>query len=963
MCGIAGICIYGTSGQLVDHAELLRIRDSMFLRGPDGCGEWYSGDGRTGLAHRRLSIIDLTESGAQPMQNADGSLVISFNGEIYNYQELRAQLEKKGYVFRSRSDTEVLLHLYAEKGVDMLRELRGMFAFAIRDERKQGVLIARDPFGIKPLYYSDNGEAVRFASQVKALLAGGGVDTSPEPAGHVGFFLWGHVPEPYTLYKGIRSLPAGSYAWLQQSPSQHSLAVHQYCSIPEELLVAGQNPVSLSGKDLLEYVRATLLDSVTHHLLADVPVGVFLSSGLDSTVLAALSSETVRDRLHTVTLGFREYEGTANDEVPLAELVAQRYGAFHSTNRIDKAAFRNELPRLLDAMDQPSIDGINSYFVSKAAAQAGLKVAISGLGGDELFGSYPSFRQIPRLVNSVGAAASVPGLGRGFRLVSAPFIKRFTSPKYAGILEYGGDFEGAYLLRRGMYMPWELPDLIDPEMVREGWKELQTLPRLKETSGALDGAHQKVSSLELCWYMRNQLLRDTDWASMAHSLEVRVPLVDLDVLRKLAPVIAGSRTMSKRDMAAAPRIALPDEVVSRPKTGFSVPTRTWMQETLPKAESSLRGWAQQVHSHLSRTARFPVRYRQPTIVVFRFGQLGDTLVSMPALHLIRKRFPLHRMLLLTDSHAGKRGYVSSWDVLEPTGWFDDVIYYEPSRSLAESGKNMFTLYRKLSSLRPHHIFNLSPDRTERQAARDRLFFRRIVGEANYHSLSVVSFPERLPNGKLPLVAPEWKSLLTTVSSVSESEDHNSDFQFELPLSENSLSEARLLLASCHLNEATRIVAIGPGSKMPSKCWPRDNYSLLGKELLNRFQDIHLVVLGGKEDVETGAGLCCEWGGRSSNLAGRLSIHGSAAVLKRCVCYAGNDTGTMHLAGLAGTPCAAVFSARDYPGKWEPYGTGHKILRAAVSCEGCMLEVCPRDNECLRRLPVSLVCETVEGLIQ
>ena len=213
MCGIAAIFNYRT-GQPVDHAELIAVRDHMSARGPDGAGEWYSADQRVGLGHRRLSIIDLSPTGAQPMANTDGTLVVTFNGEIYNYRELRSQLEQQGCRFRSASDTEVLLHLYEREGREMVHKLRGMYAFALWDSRKQGLFLARDPFGIKPLYCADDGKTLRIASQVKALLAGGGVDTSPEPAGHVGFFLWGHVPSPYTLYRGIRGLTAGTTLWV-----------------------------------------------------------------------------------------------------------------------------------------------------------------------------------------------------------------------------------------------------------------------------------------------------------------------------------------------------------------------------------------------------------------------------------------------------------------------------------------------------------------------------------------------------------------------------------------------------------------------------------------------------------------------------------------------------------------------------------------------------------------------------
>ncbi|MCX6895496.1 MAG: asparagine synthase (glutamine-hydrolyzing), partial [Verrucomicrobia bacterium] len=521
---------------------------------------------------------------------------------IYNYRELRAALEAQGHVFKSTSDTEVLLHLYAEHGDAMTAKLRGMFAFALWDGARNGLLLARDPFGIKPLYLADDGKTLRVASQVKALLAGGKIDSAPAAAGQVGFFLWGHVPEPYTFHKNIRSLPAGSTLWVGADGRREQKS---FCSVGEILRSAA--PCSISSFQLSTFLR----DSVAHHLIADVPVGVFLSSGLDSTTLAALAAEQ-GGTLRTVTLGFEEFRGTADDESPLAELVARQYGAQHQTIWVTRRDFQAEAERIFHAMDSPSIDGVNTYFVSLAAKRAGLKVALSGLGGDELFGGYPSFREIPRIVNALGFLPPGNGVGKAFRAVSAPVLKRFTSPKYAGLLEYGGGYGGAYLLRRGMFMPWELPEFLDADLVRAGWDELQTLVRFDATVAGLRSSRAKVSALELNWYMRNQLLRDSDWAGMAHSLEIRVPLVDVELLRAVAPAL-DANPPSKRDMADAPQKKLPPEILNRPKTGFQVPVREWLlEEKLPaapkrseggKAESrklkpeprGLRGWARQVY--------------------------------------------------------------------------------------------------------------------------------------------------------------------------------------------------------------------------------------------------------------------------------------------------------------------------------------------------------------------------------
>ncbi len=596
MCGIAAIYAYENSAPPVDRAELLRIRDHMVTRGPDGFGDWYSGDNRVGLAHRRLSIIDLSDIAAQPMTNDDGSLIITYNGEIYNYNVLRERLKAKGCHFRSHSDTEVLLHLYAEKGPEMVHELRGMYAFAIWDARKECLFIARDPFGIKPLYYSDDGHTFRLASQVKALLAGRGIDTSSDPAGHVGFFLWGHVPEPYTLYKKIRMLPPGCSFMVNR---QGFRKLTTFCSIPNELARSEIEPFDGDRGTMLKRLRAALLDSVRHHLVADVPVGVFLSSGLDSATLAALASET-GGSLKTITLGFEEYRGTGKDEVPLAEEVAHLYGAEHQTIWVRKEDFQSDFAELINSMDQPTTDGVNTYFVSKAATQAGLKVAISGLGGDELFGGYPSFRQIPKMIKLLRPVSLVPGVGKGFRAVCAPVLKHFTSPKYAGILEYGGSVGSAYLLRRGMFMPWELPDVLDVEIVREGWKELETLVRLDETVAGITSEHLQVSALETTWYMRNQLLRDTDWTSMAHSLEIRVPLVDIVLLRTVIAAIGNGYSLNKQDMALTPQRPLQPAILNRQKTGFSIPVQEWLRAAQGQTENmtdrGLRGWAKQVYS-------------------------------------------------------------------------------------------------------------------------------------------------------------------------------------------------------------------------------------------------------------------------------------------------------------------------------------------------------------------------------
>lgn len=588
MCGVVGLYAYHTAALPVDREELRTIRDAMTARGPDGHGEWYADDERVGLGHRRLSIIDLSERGAQPMQSADRSLVISFNGEIYNYRELRRDLEARGRVFVSDSDTEVLLHLYAEMGEAMLGHLRGMFAFALWDARKQALFLARDPYGIKPLYYADDGWTLRCASQVKALLAGNRVSRAPEPAGQVGFYLFGALPEPYTLYQEIRALPAGHSLWVDRGGPQ---APKSYFSIARTWAEADQDRTP-HRDDVLPLIRDAVRDSVRHHMIADVPVGTFLSAGIDSGALLGLMADDASARApHAITLAFEEFRGTPADEAPLAAQVATHYGARHTVRVVGEREFHVDLPRILQAMDQPTIDGINTWFVSKAAHEAGLKVAISGLGGDELFGGYPSFRDVPRWVRAMWLPTRLPGFGALMEQVQGAFAPLFPrlSPKTAGMLRYGGRYPGSYLLRRGMFLPRELPAILGADLAHEGLRRLDPIRHIAEQLGEQPPRRSFaiVAALEASLYMRNQLLRDTDWASMAHSLEVRTPLVDTTLLRALVAPLSAAKdnTRHKRALALSPARPLPEHVVSRGKTGFTTPIATWQQH-----EEVMRGW-------------------------------------------------------------------------------------------------------------------------------------------------------------------------------------------------------------------------------------------------------------------------------------------------------------------------------------------------------------------------------------
>lgn len=578
MCGINGIFAYHSAVPGVDRDELIRTRDWMWRRGPDGSGAWFSDDGRVGLGHRRLAIIDLSANGAQPMATADRRFQIVFNGEIYNYRELRGQLVDKGVRFESQSDTEVLLHLYRAEGAAMVHRLRGMFAFAIWDEERKELFFARDPYGIKPLYYCDDGRVFRFASQVKALQASLAISKELDPAGATGFLLWGSVPEPSTLYKDIRLLPAGSTMHVTAAGCG---AVRNYWSLRDVIASAEALSRTVSPGDEDEIVRNALTDSVRAHMVADVPVGAFLSAGLDSSTVVGLARELSSNAIKTVTLAFDEFKDSELDEAPIASLIAQHLNVENHARRITLEEVEADLPKFLDAMDQPTIDGLNTWLVSKATAEAGLKVALSGVGGDELLGGYASFQRIPEIVESQRNGKSNPLFKSPFRFAYSSWTHRLPGFACARLLKRNGGYLGAYHVERGVFMPWEIGQVLRRDFAIEGLAALCAREeQLLAATGSPGNAFAQVVELESTRYMRNQLLRDTDWAGMAHSLEIRVPLVDRVLTEAIVGMsVAGRLGKGKSILPRSLARGLPGAAINRPKTGFTLPIWRWLNKS------------------------------------------------------------------------------------------------------------------------------------------------------------------------------------------------------------------------------------------------------------------------------------------------------------------------------------------------------------------------------------------------
>jgi asparagine synthase (glutamine-hydrolysing) len=572
MCGINGILRLAESAPPIDPEEVARTRDAMTPRGPDGAGTWISDDGRVALASRRLAILDLSPAGAQPMASQDGRFHVVLNGEIYNFRELRADLEREGVRFRSHGDTEVVLALYAREGAAMLPRLRGMYALAVWDTAAKTLLLARDPLGIKPLYYSVEDGVLRFASQVKALEQGGAVSREVDLGGLTGFLLWGSVPEPLTIRRAVRALPAG-----------HLLSIKDSRPGDPEPHYRFPGPSRPSSD-----VPAALADSVRAHLVSDVPVAVFLSAGLDSSLIAALARRHLPEPPVTLTLSFDRLAGTPLDEAPLAAEVARRLGTRHVERRIGREDFLSLWSGAVAAMDQPSIDGFNTYLVSRAAHEEGLKVVLSGLGGDELFGSYPSFADVPRGARAARWGRRLPGLSAVWPHLAGGL--RPGQPKLRGLLRHGGSLAGSYFLRRALFLPEELPGLLGAEAAAEGLRRYDPVADAARFLASTDGdAWAAVHVLETGLYMRNQLLRDADWASMAHSVELRVPWVDARLREALAAArFEPARSQGKAALVRQAAPELPEALWNRPTTGFYIPVAEWLRPDPAMAPAETR---------------------------------------------------------------------------------------------------------------------------------------------------------------------------------------------------------------------------------------------------------------------------------------------------------------------------------------------------------------------------------------
>lgn len=552
MCRIAGV--WDRSAEESD--RLFWVEQMNLLQakgGPDASGlENFAGHGLT-LGHRRLSLLDLSSTGDQPMVDASHRYWISYNGEVYNFQELRQELEQSGYTFRSTSDTEVILAGFTRWHTAVFGRLAGMFALALWDIQDGTLYLVRDRMGIKPLFWGGWKTGIAFASSVRALASLPELN-QPSEQWQVYLLAFGHLPEPITTQANVKPVPAGHY--LCFSSSTEAPTVNFY----------GATSTSTAWiKDVKEaqiQVRHSLEAAVKRHLICDAPIGVFLSGGIDSGILAQLAHRHTK-ALRTTSIYFTE---AGYSEHHFQELLRQQltHGAHH-LDLITGTQFFKHLPRVLADEDQPTCDGINTWFISKMAREAGLKAVISGIGGDELFGGYPSFkrmgmvRSLKRVPNSI------------FSLADRVTQKKMKRLLYLGI----PGAAGMYLFLRGLFVPREIARHLDMSE-QEVWRILSNVPGNTLVPGKSN--FEQAEYVETHWYLKNQLLRDADNMSMAHGLEIRVPFLDpmvMETANRIHPTLKAAGQYPKQLLIDSFDDLLPEAIWKRPKMGFSFPFAEW----------------------------------------------------------------------------------------------------------------------------------------------------------------------------------------------------------------------------------------------------------------------------------------------------------------------------------------------------------------------------------------------------
>ncbi len=580
MCGFIA-----SFGQNINDRGLKLALDNLKRRGPDAEGIWK--EDNVFLGSRRLAVFDLHERSNQPMQSICKRYILLFNGSIYNYRELRDYLLDVGVKLKTFSDTEVVLELFVLEGSQMLNKLQGMFSFVIWDNKNKEAFAARDSYGIKPLYIGYNSTGIILASQVKTLISTNLINREKDNDSRFSFFKFGFVVEPNTWFKNIKSLKSGHYLIIKDK----KIIYEKKWSNLENLWVhADKNKKKAPTKILQKAIYEELTASVKKHLVADVPIGIFLSSGVDSTLLASIASLNTKKNITAITVLFEDFKNSNYDETYKAKKIAKKLGLKHFVFNVSRKDFIKDFPSIIDAMDQPSIDGINVWYASKAAAKLKLKVVFSGLGGDEIFFGYDHFKKIPLAYKYLNLIKKIPS----FKFLLNIFFNIYCFIKndyrWSQFIQSSKSVLGLLLLKRTICTEkyiFKKNILNKKKNLKEFYNEMYQ----KEILHNFNNHKIQLSLIESIFYMRNQLLRDSDWASMYHGVELRTPFVDHYLLEKLKYLMNSYSSLNTKDILKLSfKTILPQEFLQKEKTGFHIPAKNWFKNYYKKNSKSSKNY-------------------------------------------------------------------------------------------------------------------------------------------------------------------------------------------------------------------------------------------------------------------------------------------------------------------------------------------------------------------------------------
>tara|TARA_B110000971_G_scaffold133013_1_gene136148 strand:+ start:2556 stop:4337 length:1782 start_codon:yes stop_codon:yes gene_type:complete len=584
MCGITGILDF--KKKIKDPLLLInKLNELNKSRGPDDRGTWSNNDKNIFFGHTRLSVIDLTKNGKQPFLSYDKKISLIFNGEIYNFKDLKKILIQKNYIFASNTDTEVILHSYLEWGIDFIDKLRGMFSIAIWDENLKKLFLIRDQFGIKPLYYSADSNFFCFSSSIKSLINSKLVSNKRSSKSLTNYLLWGNTKDPDTIYDKIKSVEKGTYVVVDQN---NNFFIKRYSDLIENIQnIEGYN---FSNKDEAKsYLKEIIHETVNYHLNSDANLGLALSSGLDSNLILDNIKPEFNEKIKTLTVDFN-IDGTIKDEIEIAKKFSLEKKIFHKVVNLDQLNIKQELKYFFNEMDTPSNDGFNTYILSKLAKDNNVKVLLTGIGADEIFMGYPSFNRAKKYLNILKLISKFNYKKMPKKTV-AYFVKKFNfNPKNSEIFDIKSLLD-LFLLSRRLFLDDEVKEILyeyqqdidnnrlPPLTVHQDFYKLET--------------NQQLMYLEIEHYLCPKLLKDSDWASMANSVELRTPFVDWEFFKKYLKLFKSNVTVDKKFIYETFKNSLPKELENRKKSGFGIPHNYLLKEIGHKtySKNGLKDWS------------------------------------------------------------------------------------------------------------------------------------------------------------------------------------------------------------------------------------------------------------------------------------------------------------------------------------------------------------------------------------